>query len=90
MKAIGLPANTKLTEYELSIASQLIHTQTIQTDWTDIGGLREVCQEIKEAVLLPLKKKHLFAGSTLMQPPKGDYRADIFYKPHVIKFSEVW
>ncbi|XP_041485351.1 outer mitochondrial transmembrane helix translocase-like [Lytechinus variegatus] len=71
MKAIGLSPHTSLSEYELSIATQLVDPLTLSIAWSDIGGLQETCKEIKETVLLPLKKKHLFAGSKLMQPPKG-------------------
>nr|XP_054774093.1 LOW QUALITY PROTEIN: outer mitochondrial transmembrane helix translocase-like [Lytechinus pictus] len=71
MKAIGLSPHTSLSEYELSIATQLVDPLTLSIAWSDFLGLQETCKEIKETVLLPLKKKHLFAGSKLMQPPKG-------------------
>ncbi|XP_030835141.1 ATPase family AAA domain-containing protein 1 [Strongylocentrotus purpuratus] len=71
MRAIGLPLHSSLTEYELSIATQLVDPLTLTIAWSDIGGLQGTCKEIKDTILLPLKKKHLFAGSKLMQPPKG-------------------
>ncbi|XP_071488039.1 outer mitochondrial transmembrane helix translocase-like [Diadema antillarum] len=73
MKNLGIQMSpqTKLSEYELSIASQLVDPLTLNVDWSDIGGLKQVCQDIKETILMPIKKKHLFAGSKLMQPPKG-------------------
>lgn len=31
----------------------------------------EVITELKETVILPVQKRHLFIGSKLLQPPKG-------------------
>lgn len=70
MKTIGVQG-IRLTDYEMSIAAQLIDPGTLSIGWEDIGGLDSLCQEIKETILLPLKKRHLFDGSVLMQPPKG-------------------
>ena len=41
------------------------------TSWHDIGGLDGVVQEIQETVIIPFKRRSLFAKSTLLQPPKG-------------------
>jgi len=40
------------------------------TKWSDIGGLSEQAQEIKEVIELPLKKPELFRQVGI-QPPKG-------------------
>ena len=42
-----------------------------QITWRDIAGLDEVITELKETVILPVQKRHLFQGSKLLQPPKG-------------------
>ncbi|XP_043912241.1 outer mitochondrial transmembrane helix translocase isoform X2 [Protopterus annectens] len=70
MKQIGVK-NVKLTEYEMSIAAHLVDPLNISVSWKDIAGLDELVNEIKDTVILPIKKKHLFEGSRLLQPPKG-------------------
>lgn len=70
LKRIGLN-DVKLSEYELSIAAQLVDPQTINVSWEDIAGLEDIIQEIRETVILPIQKRDLFAGSSLIQPPKG-------------------
>ncbi|XP_077999113.1 outer mitochondrial transmembrane helix translocase-like isoform X2 [Glandiceps talaboti] len=70
MGKIGVKG-VKLTEYEMSIAALLIDPLGIQVTWRDIGGLEDVIEEIQETVILPMKKRHLFRGSSLLQPPKG-------------------
>lgn len=42
MKKIGVDPSVKLSEYELSIASQLIVPSSLDVSWEDIGGLTEV------------------------------------------------
>ncbi|MBW03268.1 ATPase family AAA domain-containing protein 1, partial [Eschrichtius robustus] len=70
MKPIGVK-NVKLSEYEMGIAAhQLDHLNTYVT-WSDIGGLNDVITDLKDTVILPIKKKHLFENSKLLQPPKG-------------------
>ncbi|XP_067136230.1 outer mitochondrial transmembrane helix translocase [Centruroides vittatus] len=63
--------NVKLSEYELSIAAQLVDPMDIDISWDDIAGLDTIIQEIKETVILPIQKRELFVGSKLIQPPKG-------------------
>uniref|UniRef100_A0A2I3TAU7 ATPase AAA-type core domain-containing protein n=1 Tax=Pan troglodytes TaxID=9598 RepID=A0A2I3TAU7_PANTR len=58
MKLIGVK-NVKLSEYEMTTAPSLVDPLN-----TDIAGL-------DETVILPIKKKHLFENSRLLQPPKG-------------------
>lgn len=43
----------------------------LQITWADIAGLDEVITELKETVILPVQKRHLFQNSRLLQPPKG-------------------
>uniref|UniRef100_A0A8C7PY32 Outer mitochondrial transmembrane helix translocase n=1 Tax=Oncorhynchus mykiss TaxID=8022 RepID=A0A8C7PY32_ONCMY len=70
MKQIGVQ-NVKLSEYEMSIAAHLVDPLTMQITWSDIAGLDEVITELKDTVILPIQKRHLFKGSRLLQPPKG-------------------
>ncbi|KAG7218031.1 hypothetical protein INR49_020694 [Caranx melampygus] len=70
MRQIGVK-NVKLSEYEMSIAAHLVDPLTMQITWRDIAGLDEVITELKETVILPVQKRHLFQGSRLLQPPKG-------------------
>ncbi|XP_023262137.1 ATPase family AAA domain-containing protein 1-B-like [Seriola lalandi dorsalis] len=70
MRQIGVK-NVKLSEYEMSIAAHLVDPLSMQITWRDIAGLDEVITELKETVILPVQKRHLFQGSRLLQPPKA-------------------
>ncbi|XP_046710494.1 outer mitochondrial transmembrane helix translocase isoform X1 [Silurus meridionalis] len=70
MKQIGVQ-NVKLSEYEMSIAAHLVDPLSMQITWSDIAGLDEVITELKDSVILPIQKRHLFEKSKLLQPPKG-------------------
>ncbi|XP_042623378.1 outer mitochondrial transmembrane helix translocase-like [Cyprinus carpio] len=70
MQEIGVK-KIKLSEYEMSIAPHLVDPLTMQITWHDIAGLDEVITELKDTVILPIQKRHLFQGSRLLQPPKG-------------------
>ncbi|XP_047233199.1 outer mitochondrial transmembrane helix translocase isoform X1 [Girardinichthys multiradiatus] len=70
MRQIGVK-NVKLSEYEMSIAAHLVDPLSMQITWRDIAGLDEVITELKETVILPVQKRHLFLNSKLLQPPKG-------------------
>ncbi|XP_069467386.1 outer mitochondrial transmembrane helix translocase isoform X1 [Ambystoma mexicanum] len=70
MKQIGVK-NIKLTEYEMSIAAHLVDPLNMQVTWSDIAGLDEIITDLKDTVILPIQKKHLFENSRLLQPPKG-------------------
>ncbi|XP_006811474.2 outer mitochondrial transmembrane helix translocase-like, partial [Saccoglossus kowalevskii] len=69
MSRIGVKG-VKLSEYEMSIAALLIDPLGISVAWRDIGGLKDIIEEIQETVILPMKKRHLFRSSSLLQPPK--------------------
>lgn len=62
----------QLTDYEMMIASHLVNPEEIMVDWSQIAGLDDVIQELKETVILPVVRKDLFYGSKLTQPPKGN------------------
>uniref|UniRef100_A0A8C5GVA8 Outer mitochondrial transmembrane helix translocase n=1 Tax=Gouania willdenowi TaxID=441366 RepID=A0A8C5GVA8_GOUWI len=70
MRKIGVK-NVKLSEYEMSIAAHLVDPLSMHMSWGDVAGLDDVIMELKETVILPVQKKHLFENSRLLQPPKG-------------------
>lgn len=70
LKKIGIEG-VKLSEYELTVATDLVDPLTLPISWKDIGGLREVIDEIKETVILPIQQKDIFKNSSLLSPPKG-------------------
>ncbi|XP_048843464.1 outer mitochondrial transmembrane helix translocase [Brienomyrus brachyistius] len=70
MRQIGVK-NVKLSEYEMSIAAHLVDPLSMQINWSDIAGLDDVITELKDTVILPIRKRHLFENSRLLQPPKG-------------------
>uniref|UniRef100_A0A2K5N4Q2 AAA+ ATPase domain-containing protein n=1 Tax=Cercocebus atys TaxID=9531 RepID=A0A2K5N4Q2_CERAT len=70
MKQIGMK-NVKVSEYEMSIAAHLVDPLNMHVTWSDIAGFDDVITDLKDTVILPIKKKHLFENSRLLQPPKG-------------------
>ncbi|ELK36151.1 ATPase family AAA domain-containing protein 1 [Myotis davidii] len=74
MKQIGVK-NVKLSEYEMSIAAHLVDPLNMHVTWSDIAGLDDVITDLKDTVILPIKKKHLFENSRLLQPPKAGERS---------------
>jgi len=71
LASLGIEPDVKLTEYEMSIASQLVDPESIGVKFEDIAGQVELVQELRQTVIMPLKKRNLFAGSELMAAPKG-------------------
>ncbi|KXJ11447.1 ATPase family AAA domain-containing protein 1 [Exaiptasia diaphana] len=70
LKKIGVEG-VQLSEYELAIAADLVDPLSMPVEWTQIGGLRETIEEVKETVILPFKQRDIFEGSALLSPPKG-------------------
>ena len=69
--SLGIEPDVQLTEYEMSIASQLVDPSSIKVAFTDVAGQAELVTELRQTVILPLQKRHLFTGSDLMAAPKG-------------------
>ncbi|KAN0124155.1 AAA domain containing protein [Lactarius tabidus] len=62
----------KLNEYEKRIASEVIHPDDIDVQFTDIGGLEDIISSLQESVIIPLLYPGLFrSSSTLLTAPKG-------------------
>lgn len=67
-----------LNQYEKSLLSSLVTPEEISVTFEDIGGLQDIIDEIREAVILPLTDPELFAvHSDLIRSPKGV----LFYGP---------
>ena len=71
LNRLGVAKNVKLTDYELCIAANLVDPDSMAITWDDIGGLKDVIEQIKETVIFPFKRRELFLHSKLLQPPKG-------------------
>jgi len=71
LSRLGVRSDLNLSEYEMFIASQLVDPASINTGFEDVAGLDTLIVELKQEVILPLQKKELFAGSSLMAAPKG-------------------
>jgi len=71
LKSLGIEPDVQLTEYEMSIASQLVDPSTIKVNFEDVAGQADLVSELRQTVILPLQRRHLFAGSELMAAPKG-------------------
>ncbi|XP_042073547.1 outer mitochondrial transmembrane helix translocase-like, partial [Haplochromis burtoni] len=63
--------NVKLSVYERRVVTHRVDPRTMQITWRDIAGLEEVINELKEKMIFPVQKRHLFRKSRLLQPPKG-------------------
>ncbi|CAK9436245.1 uncharacterized protein LODBEIA_P08030 [Lodderomyces beijingensis] len=70
--------NLSLNQYEKSLLSSLVTPEEISVTFEDIGGLQDIIDELREAVILPLTDPELFAAhSHLIRSPKGV----LFYGP---------
>ncbi|PVU96767.1 hypothetical protein BB560_005790, partial [Smittium megazygosporum] len=64
--------NLNLNQYEKIIASEVVFPDSIESGFSDIGGLDEIISSLKESVVYPLTHPHLFSGtSNLITTPKG-------------------
>jgi ATP-dependent 26S proteasome regulatory subunit len=71
LATLGISGDVKLSEYEMLIASQLVDPASIRVSFADIAGLEALVAELRQAVILPIQKRSLFAHSSLMVAPKG-------------------
>jgi len=71
LSRLGISKDIKLNEYEMLIASQLVDPNSIKVQFEDIAGLEQLIGELKNAVIVPIQKRELFARSSLMSAPKG-------------------
>lgn len=71
MQRLGITGLKTLTEYELTIASQLVNPDEIEISWNDIAGLDDIIEELQSTVILPIKVPDLYNYSKLHEAPKG-------------------
>ena len=58
-------------QYEDQIASGLVVPADMTVRFSDIAGLAELKQNIRELVILPFQRPDLFRPGSLVGPPKG-------------------
>lgn len=69
----GRPSTTYVCGCVLLVGTKITSNAIFphQVTWNDIAGLDDVITDLKDTVILPIKKKYLFENSRLLQPPKG-------------------
>ncbi|KAH0544301.1 hypothetical protein FGG08_001564 [Glutinoglossum americanum] len=61
-----------LSQYEYTIATEVIAPEDIRVSFNDIGGLNDIIEELKESVIYPLILPHLYSHSSpLLSAPAG-------------------
>lgn len=58
----------------MTIVAHLIDPADIPVSWDNIAGLDSIIQELKETVILPIRRKELFEDSKLTQAPKVTFQ----------------
>jgi SpoVK/Ycf46/Vps4 family AAA+-type ATPase len=61
-----------LTQYEQAIAQDLVAPEDIPVSFEDIGGMKDIIEELKESVIYPLTMPGLYSrSSSLLSAPSG-------------------
>lgn len=61
-----------LSQYEQTIAMEVVSPGDIPVTFRDIGGLDEIIEELRESVIYPLTMPHLYSNhSSLLSAPSG-------------------
>ncbi|EGC48601.1 ATPase family AAA domain-containing protein [Histoplasma capsulatum var. duboisii H88] len=61
-----------LSQYEQTIAMDVVAPEDIPVSFSDIGGLEDIIEELKESVIYPLTMPHLYSTtSSLLSAPSG-------------------
>ncbi|EGP87368.1 unnamed protein product [Zymoseptoria tritici ST99CH_1A5] len=61
-----------LSQYEQTIAMEVVSPSDIPVTFKDIGGLDEIIEELTESVIYPLTMPHLYSNhSSLLSAPSG-------------------
>ncbi|KAK0722131.1 P-loop containing nucleoside triphosphate hydrolase protein [Lasiosphaeria miniovina] len=61
-----------LNEYENRVAMEVVAPEDIPVGFDAIGGLEDIIEELKEAIIYPLTMPHLYAhGGPLLAAPSG-------------------
>lgn len=62
----------QLTQYEQAIAQDLVAPEDIPVSFEDIGGMKDIIEELKESVIYPLTMPGLYSrSSSLLSAPSG-------------------
>ncbi|KAF9881389.1 ATPase family aaa domain-containing protein 1 [Colletotrichum karsti] len=66
------PEDLVLNEYENLIALEMVASEDIPVGFSDIGGLEDIIDEVKESVIYPLTMPHLYShAAPLLSAPSG-------------------
>jgi SpoVK/Ycf46/Vps4 family AAA+-type ATPase len=66
------PQDLVLSQYEQTIAMEVVSPDEIPVTFDDIGGLDGIIEELTESVIYPLTMPHLYSGhSSLLSAPSG-------------------
>lgn len=66
------PEELVLSQYEQTIAMEVVSPKDIPVTFDDIGGLDGIIEELTESVIYPLTMPHLYSGhSSLLSAPSG-------------------
>ncbi|POS81961.1 hypothetical protein EPUL_005870, partial [Erysiphe pulchra] len=66
------PQDLQLSQYEQTIAMEVVSPNEIPVTFDDIGGLDAIIEELTESVIYPLTMPHLYSGhSSLLSAPSG-------------------
>lgn len=61
-----------LNEYENQVALEVVAPEDIPVGFADVGGLEDIIEELKEAIIYPLTLPHLYShGGPLLSAPSG-------------------
>ncbi|KAJ8605178.1 hypothetical protein CTAYLR_000381 [Chrysophaeum taylorii] len=61
-----------LSEHESALANCVVSPEALTCSLDDVGGLEDVVEEIRDLVVLPLRRPDLFPGSSkLVRAPRG-------------------
>lgn len=71
-RRIRAPEDLVLNEYENQVALEVVAPEDIPVGFDDIGGLEDIIEELKEAIIYPLTMPHLYShGGALLAAPSG-------------------
>lgn len=61
----------ELNSYERSVLASVVTPFEIDVQFSDIGGLEDVIEELTESVIYPLTTPELYTQNSLLEAPKG-------------------
>jgi len=68
----GRKEDLVLNQYESQVALEVVAPEDIPVGFSDIGGLEDIIEELRESVIYPLTMPHLYShASPLLAAPSG-------------------